>query len=248
MSKLLTILVIVLFGLVLIQAQTTLEEKMEEWNHQLNDDGDEAVTESISDFFPQAQNFIHEQVKPTNYVPTGPLAPKDSANQPKMLAISSINWGIISTLFAIVVFAGIVIGILSCISLMCLGPDDSWKPSPPEPFPNEICGRIGYYLKDYFSVPNWRNRLLPLLFGVFFFGFAGYVNIGANIYVQNVMIAEQKGSSPPLRDIGFSIIPYVAWAAGVNICMTILLAIGILNTLIWQKTKNDDRLGFHFPH
>jgi len=51
------------------------------------------------------------------------------------------------------------------------------------------------------------------------------------------MISEKKGASPALRDVGFSILPYIAWEAGVNICMVTLIVIAILNTLFWQKVS-----------
>jgi len=95
-----------------------------------------------------------------------------------------------------------------------------------------------WQLRNYFKVPNWRNRLLPLLFAIFWFGLAGYVNVFANIYVQNVMVANQNSKpSPPLRDIGFSILPFVEWEAGVNYIMFALIVIAIINTLFWQKVS-----------
>jgi len=207
----------------------------QELNDGVNEDAEETFTESISDFFPQAHAQMRTLIAPTVYVPTGPMAPKDSNNRPQMLEISPVNWGIITALFALVILVGILIGIISCISLVCLPPTGDWKPEPKEPLPKDACGRLGYYIKSFFRIPNWRTRLLPLFFGVFFFGFAGYVNIAANIYVQNVMIGEKMAASPPLRDIGFSMIPYIPWEAGVNICMTSLIVIALLNTFFWQK-------------
>eukprot|EP01080_Neovahlkampfia_damariscottae_P005972 gene5972-9971_t len=151
-----------------------------------------------------------------------------------VLQISPVNWAIITTLIVLVGLTGLIIIFLGMINA-CFPRKLDYREPPAEVRPSNSRALLLYHLKKFFQVPNWRNRLLPFLFAVYWLAMCGYINIAANIYVQNVMIQEDKGAYAPLRDIGFTFLPYLNWPGGANLVMTSWIIATIVNSLFQKK-------------